>query len=71
MQPAQESILELSTCTCKKSKCEVGHASNNCCVFLGIPCIELCTCTNCCSINYCDDEENEHTDLAEHEDEEI
>ena len=68
MQPAQESILELSTCTCKKSKCEVvGHASNNCCVFWGIPCTELCTCKNCCNINYCDDEEDEHTDLDEDE----
>ena len=65
MQPAQESILELSTCTCKKSKCEVGHANNNCCVFWGIPCTKLCTCKNCCNINYCDDEEDEHTDLDE------
>ena len=63
MQP--ESILEHSTCTCKKSKCEVGHGSNNCCVFWGIPCTELCTCKNCCNINYCDDEEDEHTDLDE------
>ena len=67
MQPAQESILELSTCTCKKAKCEVGHASNNCCVFWGIPCTELCTCENCCNIYYCDNEEDEHTDLDEDE----
>ena len=44
MQPAQETILELSTCTCKKSKCKVGHASKNCCIFFGISCTELCTC---------------------------
>ena len=44
MTPAQESVLELAHCACKKSNCKAGVADNTCCVSLGIPCTELCTC---------------------------
>ena len=46
MQAAQQSILELTSCSCKKSKCRADKADNNCCVSFGLLCTELCTCSN-------------------------
>ncbi|XP_071943683.1 uncharacterized protein [Antedon mediterranea] len=46
-QPALHSILELSSCSCKKSKCNEGVANEKCCVSLGFSCTELCSCKNC------------------------
>ncbi|XP_030848031.1 uncharacterized protein LOC115918836 [Strongylocentrotus purpuratus] len=47
MQPAQQSILELTSCKCKKSKCKVTGVDAQCCAPLGLPCTELCECKNC------------------------
>ena len=70
MQPAQESILELSSCTCKKSKCRADKADDNCCLSLGFPCTELCTCNNCCNIGLLDAETEEvgDTDIGGRDD---
>ena len=72
MQPAQESILELSSCTCKKSRCRASKADDNCLLSLGFPCTKLCTCKNCCNIGLLDAETEEvgDTDIAGEDDEE-
>ena len=72
MQPAQESILELSSCTCKKSRCRASKADDNCLLSLGFPCTKLCTCKNCCNIGLLDAETEEvgDTDIGGEDDEE-
>lgn len=47
MEPAEQSILELTACSCKKSKCKFGEANDQCCASLGLACTELCTCKQC------------------------
>jgi len=59
MQPAQQSILELSRCTCKKSKCKASDADDQCCVSLGLCCTELCECKNCDNMHVRDDDAEE------------
>ena len=72
MQPAQESILELSSCTCKKSRCRASKADDNCLLSLGFPCTKLCTCKNYCNISLLDAETEEvgDTDIGVEDDEE-
>ncbi|KAJ8050300.1 hypothetical protein HOLleu_03446 [Holothuria leucospilota] len=42
--PAPDSILEFVQCGCKKSKCQQRNCS---CVQNGLPCTDLCHCSNC------------------------
>ncbi|XP_038063921.1 uncharacterized protein LOC119734467 [Patiria miniata] len=66
MESAQQSVLELTKCACSKSKCKVSEADDKCCVSLGIPCTELCTCKKCENLTYSFD--NEDIEESEGED---
>ena len=47
-KPVLEAILEFVTCSCHKSKC----GTNQCgCVFINLPCTNLCLCKSCKNSN--------------------
>ena len=56
MQPAQQSILELTSCKCNKSKCKVPGADDQCCASMDLPCTDLCECKNCDNMVTLDEE---------------
>ncbi|XP_071812536.1 uncharacterized protein [Apostichopus japonicus] len=72
LQPAQQSIMELTRCTCNKSKCQ--GTDEGCCAALGLRCTELCGCKNCANMPIPDEEpatepEGDEEDDDEHDDE--
>ena len=54
-KPAPESILEFSSCNCKKSMCQTNRCN---CKSLGLPCTELCGCKNCDNQKIDEDEDS-------------
>ena len=61
-KPAPESVLELITCTCRRSVC--GEECQ--CWLLSLECTDLCKCTgNCDNVQYGDNEEQETDDEDE------
>ena len=47
-KPVLEAVLEFVTCSCRKSEC----GANQCgCVFVSLPCTDLCLCKSCKNSN--------------------
>lgn len=47
LAPAPDSVLELAFCKCKKSKCILGKADEQCRVNRGLVCTDLYQCNKC------------------------